>query len=593
MQIREKKVIDTDILIIGGGTAGCYAALTIAEKSDYSVVIAEKANIKRSGCLAAGVNAINAYIVEGRKPEDYVDYAKNDADGIVREDLLLTMSEKLNEVTEKMEKLGLVILKDENGKYVARGNRNIKINGENIKPILADAVKALPNVTVINRINITDYIVKDNTITGAYGFSIDEKEVDGSLSGTAYRINAKKVLCATGGAAGLYRPNNPGFSRHKMWYPPFNTGAGYAMGINAGAEMTTFEMRFIALRCKDTIAPTGTIAQGVGAKQVNSHGEVYETKYGLTTSQRVYGTVRENIEGRGPCYLRTEGISEAQDESLKKAYLNMAPSQTLKWIESGKNPGEQNVEIEGTEPYVVGGHTASGYWVDTKRRTTIKNLFAAGDVAGGCPQKYVTGAMVEGEIAADTMVDELDNASILKSGQETVINSQMLQNGNWEDCADDGNKDDFDMKIAEYNKILNCHDNVYTTEQLEDAMQKVMDTYAGGIGSHYQFNEKQLELAKEKIEHLQILAENISADDMHELMFAYELKERLIVCLSLIEHLKARKETRWHSFDENLDYPEKSDEWLKYVNSVKKDGKIQIITRKLVGRGEVYEHSNR
>ena len=593
MQIREKKVIDTDILIIGGGTAGCYAALTIAEKSDYSVVIAEKANIKRSGCLAAGVNAINAYIVEGRKPEDYVDYAKNDADGIVREDLLLTMSEKLNEVTEKMEKLGLVILKDENGKYVARGNRNIKINGENIKPILANAVKALPNVTVINRINITDYIVKDNTITGAYGFSIDEKEVDGSLSGTAYRINAKKVLCATGGAAGLYRPNNPGFSRHKMWYPPFNTGAGYAMGINAGAEMTTFEMRFIALRCKDTIAPTGTIAQGVGAKQVNSHGEVYETKYGLTTSQRVYGTVRENIEGRGPCYLRTEGISEAQDESLKKAYLNMAPSQTLKWIESGKNPGEQNVEIEGTEPYVVGGHTASGYWVDTKRRTTIKNLFAAGDVAGGCPQKYVTGAMVEGEIAADTMVDELDNASVLKSGQETVINSQMLQNGNWENCADDGNKDDFDMKIAEYNKILNCHDNVYTTEQLEDAMQKVMDTYAGGIGSHYQFNEKQLELAKEKIEHLQILAENISADDMHELMFAYELKERLTVCVSLIEHLKARKETRWHSFDENLDYPEKSDEWLKYVNSVKKDGKIQIITRKLVERGEVYEHSNK
>ena len=593
MQIREKKVIDTDILIIGGGTAGCYAALTIAEKSDYSVVIAEKANIKRSGCLAAGVNAINAYIVEGRKPEDYVDYAKNDADGIVREDLLLTMSEKLNEVTEKMEKLGLVILKDENGKYVARGNRNIKINGENIKPILADAVKALPNVTVINRINITDYIVKDNTITGAYGFSIDEKEVDGILSGTAYTINAKKVLCATGGAAGLYRPNNPGFSRHKMWYPPFNTGAGYAMGINAGAEMTTFEMRFIALRCKDTIAPTGTIAQGVGAKQVNSHGEVYETKYGLTTSQRVYGTVRENIEGRGPCYLRTEGISEAQDESLKKAYLNMAPSQTLKWIESGKNPGEQNVEIEGTEPYIVGGHTASGYWVDTKRRTTIKNLFAAGDVVGGCPQKYVTGAMVEGEIAADTMVDELDNASVLKSGQGTVINSQMLQNGNWENCTDDGNKDDFDMKIAEYNKILNCHDNVYTTEQLEDAMQKVMDTYAGGIGSHYQFNEKQLELAKEKIEHLQILAENISADDMHELMFAYELKERLTVCLSLIEHLKARKETRWHSFDENLDYPEKSDEWLKYVNSVKKDGKIQIITRKLVERGEVYEHSNR
>ena len=289
MKIENKKILHTDILIIGGGTAGCYAALTIREKSDYSIIIAEKANIKRSGCLAAGVNAINAYIVKGRKPEDYVDYAKKDADGIVREDLLMTMSEGLNRVTDKMEKLGLVILKDENGEYVARGNRNIKINGENMKPLLAEAVSKLTDCTVINRINITDYIVENNTIKGAYGFSIEDA--------TAYEIRAKKVLCATGGAAGLYRPNNPGFSRHKMWYPPFNTGAGYAMGIRRGAEMTTFEMRFIALRCKDTIAPTGTIAQGVGAKQVNSLGEVYETKYGLTTSERVYGTVMENLEG--------------------------------------------------------------------------------------------------------------------------------------------------------------------------------------------------------------------------------------------------------------------------------------------------------
>ena len=90
------------------------------------------------------------------------------------------------------------------------------------------------------------------------------------------------------------------------------------MGILGGAEMTTFEMRFIALRCKDTIAPTGTIAQGVGAKQVNSLGEVYETKYGLTTSERVYGTVMENLQGRGPCYLRTEGISRGTERIAEK-----------------------------------------------------------------------------------------------------------------------------------------------------------------------------------------------------------------------------------------------------------------------------------
>jgi adenylylsulfate reductase subunit A len=573
MQINGLNRLTTDVLIIGGGTAGCYAALTIREKSDASIIIAEKANIKRSGCLAAGVNAINAYIVEGRKPEDYVEYAKKDADDIVREDLLLTMSERLNEVTAKMEKLGLVILKDENGRYVARGNRNIKINGENIKPILADAVNSLENVTVINRLNITDYIVKDNTILGAVGFNIDTGEV--------YEIRAKKVLCATGGAAGLYKPNNPGFSRHKMWYPPFNTGAGFAMGINAGAEMTTFEMRFIALRCKDTIAPTGTIAQGVGAKQVNSLGEVYENRYGLTTSQRVYGTVRENIEGRGPCYLRTEGISSEQDESLKKAYLNMAPSQTLKWIESGKNPSEQNVEIEGTEPYIVGGHTASGYWVDTNRRTTINGLYAAGDVAGGCPQKYVTGAMAEGEIAAEDIVKELNR-------------SDITENAFSQSTADEYADKLTDERIKEYNEYLSREDKdtIFSTEELEEAMQKVMDTYAGGIGSHYQFNGKQLKLAKEKIEQIETLSEKANAKDYHELMFVYELKERLTVCQVLIEHLKARKETRWHSFAENLDYPEKSDEWLKYVNTRKVDGRIEVKYRNLVGRGETYEHSN-
>lgn len=573
MQINGLNRLTTDVLIIGGGTAGCYAALTIREKSDASIIIAEKANIKRSGCLAAGVNAINAYIVEGRKPEDYVEYAKKDADDIVREDLLLTMSERLNEVTAKMEKLGLVILKDENGRYVARGNRNIKINGENIKPILADAVNSLENVIVINRLNITDYIVKDNTILGAVGFNID--------TGEAYEIRAKKVLCATGGAAGLYKPNNPGFSRHKMWYPPFNTGAGFAMGINAGAEMTTFEMRFIALRCKDTIAPTGTIAQGVGAKQVNSLGEVYENRYGLTTSQRVYGTVRENIEGRGPCYLRTEGISSEQDESLKKAYLNMAPSQTLKWIESGKNPSEQNVEIEGTEPYIVGGHTASGYWVDTNRRTTINGLYAAGDVAGGCPQKYVTGAMAEGEIAAEDIVKELNR-------------SDITENAFSQSTADEYADKLTDERIKEYNEYLRREDKdtIFSTEELEEAMQKVMDTYAGGIGSHYQFNEKQLKLAKEKIEQIETLSEKANAKDYHELMFVYELNERLTVCQVLIEHLKARKETRWHSFAENLDYPEKSDEWLKYVNTRKVDGRIEVKYRNLVGRGETYEHSN-
>ena len=495
------------------------------------------------------------------------------------------MSERLNHVTKVMEDLGLVILKDENGKYVARGNRNIKINGENMKPILAKAAAEQENVTVLNHVNITDYKTENGKITGAVGFGVNED--------IFYDIDAEAVLCATGGAAGLYRPNNPGFSRHKMWYPPFNTGAGYAMGLLSGAEMTTFEMRFIALRCKDTIAPTGTIAQGVGARQVNAHGDIYETKYGLTTSQRVYGTVMENREGNGPCYLRTEGISKEQDQDLYKAYLNMAPSQTLKWMEAGKGPSEENVEIEGTEPYIVGGHTASGYWVDNNRATTIEGLYAAGDVAGGCPQKYVTGALAEGEIAAEAILEYLGNKDAETRGKGAT-EKQRDASGQAEEktvtkitkdteIAEDQKLSEIaEAKKAEYESHLNAPRSLMNAEQLEEAMQKIMDQYAGGIGTDYRYSETSLAKADEKIAALLPVVDTLAATDTYELMQIYELRERLIVCRAVIAHLAARKETRWHSFGENTDYPDQSEDWMKYVNSRMENGEIKILYRDLV-----------
>lgn len=584
--------LKTDLLIIGGGTAGCYAAITAASNAagknaaenkgaDLKILVVEKANIKRSGCLAAGVNALNAYITEGRTPRDYVEYAKKDADGIVREDLLYSISERFNEVTTHLEKLGLVILKNKDGRYVTRGNRNIKINGENIKPILAAAVAKAPNVQVLNHVNIFDFSVHDNRIDGAFGFGIEND--------TFYAIEARAVIVATGGAAGLYRPNNPGFSRHKMWYPPFNTGAGYAMGIRHGAEMTTFEMRFIALRCKDTIAPTGTLAQGVGAKQVNALGEVYETKYGISTSERVYGTVAENLEGRGPCYLRTVGITPEQEESLLKAYLNMAPSQTIRWIEND-TPSKANVEIEGTEPYIVGGHTASGYWVDTKRATTIEGLYAAGDVAGGAPQKYVTGALAEGEIAAKSAVEYIESLSALRQVQGIdAPGVNLLEKISEGEVAE---------HVAEIEKFLGkrggntAEARNESVERLEEAMQAAMDAYAGGIKTGYRYSENQLAIARKEIEKIEARVGDLHADDLQEVMYIYELKERLTVCKSVIAHLAARHETRWHSFAENTDYPEKDNErFSKYVNSRLENGQIKIILRELTAEGQRnYEH---
>ena len=123
------------------------------------------------------------------------------------------------------------------------------------------------------------------------------------------------------------------------------------------------------------------------------------------------------------------------------------------------------------------------------------------------------------------------------------------------------------------------------------AADYVMDTYAGGIGTNYRFHEKELGIADDKIARLTELSDQLHAADYQELMYIYELRERLLVCRSVIAHLKARKETRWHSFAENLDYPEKDDaHWKKYVNSRMKNGKLEIVFRDLVEEGQNYEH---
>lgn len=553
-------ILKADLLIIGGGTAGCFAAISAAKKPSIQILIIEKANIKRSGCLAAGVNALNAYITEDETPDSFVDYVKKEFNDVVREDLIYTAAKRLNEVTGEIEKMGLTILKDDSGKYVPRGKRSIKINGENIKPILAEAVNKKNNIKVLNGVNVFDYIMADGKVIGALGFSIKDPKV--------YIIYSKSVICTTGGASGIYKPNNPGFSRHKMWYSPFNTGAGYAMGIRAGAEMTTFEMRFIALRCKDTIAPTGTIAQGVKTPQVNGLSEEYVKNYGKpTTINRLYSTVMENLRGNGPCYLRTKGITENQVQDLFKAYLNMAPAEALSWFDMKINPSKQNIEIEGTEPYIVGGHGASGYWVDTKRRTTLEGLYAAGDVSGGSPKKYVTGCFAEGQIAAES-------AACYIEGKKLVTISES--------------------KIHEYMQGVERFFNgesEFETEQIEEAMQKTMDEYSGGISQHYSYTEEKLNIAEKRIDELLSLSYNLKAKNQHELLSIYELIDRLYVAKVVIAHLKARKETRWKCYEENDSYKNKDDKnWLKYVNSVYKDGKVNILFRKLIGRDEIYEH---
>lgn len=554
------EIITADIVIIGGGTSGCFAAVTIKEANPSTdVLVIEKAHVKRSGCLAAGVNAINAYLNPGETPESYLEYVKRDSAGLVREDLVLSIGKRLNQVTQKLELWGLPFEKDAQGCYKSRGKRSIEIKGESIKPVIAAALYR-SGARVMNRTAASNYIIKDGKAAGIFAFSTREKKF--------YVIIAKAVICTTGGASGIYRPNNSGAARHKMWYCPFNVGTGFAMGLRAGAEMTTFEMRFIALRIKDVLSPTGTITQGVKTRQVNAFDEEYLGRYGsVTTPIRLYATVEENKAGRGPCYLNITHLRDEDNVRFKRAYLNMSPGIILKWADEEAEPNSRPLEACGSEPYIVGGHGQAGYWVDSSRRASIKGIFAAGDVAGGAPKKYVSGCFAEGEIAAQAALRYI-NSALVPEIEEKEIMEEIIRV----------------LKPLERNEG-------FTPDDYEDRLQKIMDEYAGGISVNYELSEPKLLVAREMLFMLQHEVEtNMTASNMHEVVKAHEVVDRVLVARVLVEHLLYRKETRWKSYQERLDYTSRDDKrWFTFINSVydRKTENIHIIERPWKGKTEI------
>ncbi len=553
--------LSTDLLIIGGGAAGCAAAAEARRLDpDIGILIMEKAQIERSGCLAAGINAINAYITDGQTPESYLEYVKTDSHGLIRDDLVYTIARGVNDATARVESWGLPLVRV-NGKPLQKGPRSILIKGESIKPILAKKVKE-SSVTILNHVSATGFILRRGRVIGAYGFNLRNGHFHAVFAG-------RGVIIATGGASGIYRSANTGEIAHRMWYSPFNTGAGYAMGIRAGAEMTGFEMRFIPTRIKDSATPTGVLAQTFKIPQVNILGEAYlKQRYGFgttkkaTTCERLHYMLKEIKDGRGPIYFKTDHLTAEQIHDLKMTLLDMSPAFVLQWAANNIDLSDVGIEIATSGPYITGGHAQSGYWVDRHRRTTLPGLYAAGDVAGGAPKKYVSGCWVEGFIAAHTCLS--DSVSSTPDG----ISEREIE-----------------KEAEEIYKPLNRYhgkqDGIFP-HAMEIKLQKLMDEYAGGIHTFYEIHQRRLGIARRLLGELKADAAHLLARDFHELNLCREVRERIDIAGVVIAHLEARKETRWPAYQTRVDYPERDDDkWLCFLNSVREHGseESRVFTR--------------
>jgi adenylylsulfate reductase subunit A len=324
----ETVVVETDLLILGGGMAACGAAVEAAhwaKKAGLKVTLVDKAAMDRSGAVAMGLSAINQYVglKDGENTvKDYVDYVRNDLMGVTREDLVANIARHVDSSVHLFEKWGLPIWRDDNGAYVHEGRWQLMINGESYKVVVAEAAKnALGAENIYERIFIVGPMMDGDRCIGAYGFSVREDKF--------YVFKAKSTLVAMGGAVHVFKPRSSGEGQGRAWYPPWNAGASAYFTLKAGAEMTCQEVRFIPVRFKDAYGPVGAWFLLFKSRATNAFGGEYmQERRDELAKWGPYGSVKpipanlrnwlgmlDVMEGKGPIYMRTEEAIQTRARS--------------------------------------------------------------------------------------------------------------------------------------------------------------------------------------------------------------------------------------------------------------------------------------
>lgn len=598
--------ISTDILIIGGGMAACGCAYEARRWAppDMKVIMVDKAAVERSGAVAQGLSAINTYMGDN-DPADYVRMVHADLMGITRDDLVYDVGRHVDGTVHLFEEWGLPIWKDKStegvplkdgGKPVRTGRWQIMINGESYKTIVAEAAKkALGTENIYEHVFIVKILLdknEPNRIAGAIGFSVREHKI--------YVFKCNAALLAGGGAVNVFRPRSLGEGQGRAWYPVWNAGSTYAMALEAGAEMTMMENRFVPCRFKDGYGPVGAWFLLFKCKATNGFGEDYVKKnadmlkefapYGTSsavpTCLRNHAMLKELKEGRGPIMMDTPGAMKAlaakmTPEEVKhleaeawEDFLDMCVGQAAMWAGMNIRPEESPSELMPTEPYLLGSHSGCcGIWVSGpedlnspaewkwgyNRMTTVKGLFTAGDGVGASGHKFSSGSHTEGRIAGKNMVrwaqDHKDYKPALKADVKALTEEIYRPVRTYLEHKDKTTAED-----------INPH--YILPRMFQMRLQKAMDEYVAGIATYYMTNERMLETGLHLLNMLKEDSAKLRAKDLHELLRAWENYHRLRTAEVHLRHILFREETRYPGFYYRADFP-KLDEanWHCFVNS--------------------------
>ncbi len=375
--------VETDVLVIGSGGAGMYAAIEAARHGCH-VLLADRSLIGRGG--ATVMAQMTVAVALGEETPDHWSYHLHDTlaagRGLCEESLARLLCEQGPDCIRQMDEWGVGWARRDGhiAQATAPGHdrpRCAYVDFLNTGPAVSKTLRTVVNRTAGIRkagdLLVIDLVRVDGEVAGATALHL--------ASGNAVTIAAKATVVATGGLTRLYRRNSASANMG---------GDGYALALRAGAPL--IDMEFVQFFPIGHLAPRligmdpimwdpfryklgGRLLNGLGQEFTSRYGSREDGAYVLTRDLATYAIVKEVEAGRGSphggAYLSFEHCPEAV---LREAFGPVIDRLAANRIDLTKMP----VEVAPIAHYHMGGIK-----VDARMETGIPGLFAAGEAVGG------------------------------------------------------------------------------------------------------------------------------------------------------------------------------------------------------------------
>ena len=534
--------IRTDVLIIGGGVAGCFTAIRACELG-RSVVILEKATVRRGGSAGPGMDQLNMGVApEGLNLEQAKEHAFACAKELIDPNMIFRLDKEAYERVLDYEKFG-VPLREDDGNYLIwkipeRYQYNISYRGVDTKVKLAEAVKKT-KTHVVERTMGVDLIIQDGSVVGAIGLNVRKGKPIAFLS--------KATILCTGEAGRQYIEPDGLFL---TYHPPTNTGDSEAMAYRAGAKLTNMEfiyMDYTTLRAGGGI--TGMKPRDLMGKLVNRMGESI-FKRPDDGARRGFLMVKEIAEGRGPIYWDLRHLPNDVLKHYEREMSNEYPI-TKDWFKQRRVDIRKDlIPVQMVPTAIIGG-----LFVDETFRTSVKGLYAAGAATADLISQIY--AATSGHIAAESVAKDIS-----KLEEPRLVREQI---------------EGMERQILE---PLRRRDGINPID-LERSVRSLVTDYVGYFKSEGMMKsglQKLMELKEE------FLAKLI-ARNSHELMRCLEVRNIFDMAEMHIRTSLMRKETRLRRVGlyphYRLDFPTTDPDWEKLIIVRKGDEGMKLSTREV------------